>query len=50
MEVMKRSTKRIIEFFLGLIEMITEFDLIMQEHVLRIRGGEIQNHYLGHYI
>jgi hypothetical protein len=33
--------------FLGLIEMLAEFDPIMQQHVQRITSDEIHIHYLG---
>ena len=47
---MKKSTKKIMKIFLSLIEMIVEFDPIMQEHIQRIQDGEIHNHFLGYNI
>ncbi|CAN1193974.1 Zinc finger MYM-type protein 1 [Linum perenne] len=36
--------------FLGLVEMLDEFDPVTQEHVHRITNDEIHFHYLGHRI
>ncbi|CAN0846288.1 hypothetical protein LINGRAHAP2_LOCUS4375 [Linum grandiflorum] len=36
--------------FLGLIEMLNEFDPVIQEHVHRITNDEIHHNYLGHKI
>ncbi|KAK9053417.1 hypothetical protein SSX86_030051 [Deinandra increscens subsp. villosa] len=34
--------------FLTMIEMLGEFDPVMQEHIRKVNNNEIQNHYLGH--
>ncbi|XP_042755341.1 uncharacterized protein LOC111916269 [Lactuca sativa] len=36
--------------FLGLIEMMTDFDVVMQYHVGRIGNHETHHHYIGHKI
>ncbi|WOG95352.1 hypothetical protein DCAR_0414667 [Daucus carota subsp. sativus] len=36
--------------FLGLVQMLAEYDPIIQEHVRRVTSTEINSHYLGHNI
>ena len=36
--------------FLGMVEMMAEFDPVIQEHVQRITNDDIHTYYLGHGI
>ena len=46
----ERIYKESNEIFLSIIRMIAKFDLIMPEHIRRIKDNKIHNHYLGHRI
>ena len=46
----ERIYKESNENFLSIIEMIVEFDPIVQEHICQIKDIKIHNHYLGHRI
>ena len=50
MDLMKISIKTAMVFFLGLIEMIKEFNVVMQDYVRCIKNREIYYYYLGHKI
>jgi len=46
----ERIYKESNEIFLSIIRMIAKFDLIMPEHIRRIKDNKIHNHYLGYRI
>ena len=46
----ERIYKESNEIFLSIIRMIAKLDLIMPEHIRRIKDNKIHNHYLGYRI